>query len=47
MSTKMADTDWTNALEIFRAYLPRCRRKAADDRLFLEAMHLFTVENVR
>ena len=27
--------------------LPRRGRKAADDRLFLEAMHFFTVENVR
>ena len=47
MSTKMTNTDWTNALEVFRACLPRRGRKAADDRLFLEAMHFFTVENVR
>ena len=47
MSTKMTDTDWANALEVFRACLPRRGRKAADDRLFLEAMHFFTVENVR
>jgi hypothetical protein len=43
----MTDTDWANALEVFRACLPRRGRKAADDRLFLEAMHFFTVENVR
>ena len=47
MSTKMTDTDWVNALEVFRACLPRRGRKAADDRLFLEAMHFFAVENVR
>lgn len=47
MSTKMTDTDWANALEVFRACLPRRGRKATDDRLFLEAMHFFTVENVR
>jgi transposase len=47
MSTKMTDTDWANALVVFQACLPRRGRKAADDRLFLEAMHFFTVENVR
>lgn len=47
MSTKMTETDWANALEVFRACLPRRARKAADDRSFLEAMHFFTVENVR
>ena len=47
MSTKMTDTDWANALEVFRACLPRRGRKATNDRLFLEAMHFFTVENVR
>ena len=36
MSTKMTDTDWANALEVFRACLPRRGRKATDDRLFLE-----------
>jgi hypothetical protein len=34
MSTKMTDTDWANALEVFRACLPRRGRKATDDRLF-------------
>ena len=32
---------------VFRACLPRRGRKAVDDRLFLEALHLFSVENVR
>jgi transposase len=43
----MNEADWANTLEVFRACLPRRGRKAADDRLFLEAMHFFTVENVR
>ena len=47
MSTRMNEADWANTLEVFRACLPRRGRKAADDRLFLEAMHFFTVENVR
>ena len=46
MSTRMNEADWANTLEVFRACLPRRGRKAADDRLFLEAMHFFTVENV-
>ena len=36
-----------STLEVFRACLPRRGRKAGDDRLFSEAMHFFTVENVR
>lgn len=47
MSTKMSEEDWENALLVFRACLPRRGRKAADDRRFLEALHFFTVENVR
>ena len=47
MSTRMNEADWANTLEVFRACLHRRGRKAADDRLFLEAMHFFTVENVR
>jgi transposase len=47
MSTRMSDEDWVITLEVFRACLPRRGRKAADDRLFLEAMHFFAVENVR
>jgi transposase len=47
MSTRMSEEDWSHTLEVFRACLPRRGRKAADDRLFLEAMHFFTVENVR
>ena len=47
MSTKMNDEDWTHTLAVFRACLPRRGRKAGDDRRFLEALHFFTVENVR
>lgn len=47
MSTRMSEKDWENALLVFRACLPRRGRKAADDRRFLEALHFFTVENVR
>lgn len=47
MSTRMTEADWRHTLEVFRACLPRRGRKAADDRLFLEAMHFFAVENVR
>jgi transposase len=43
----MNEEDWENALLVFRACLPRRGRKAADDRRFLEALHFFTVENVR
>ena len=47
MSTKMSEEDWAHTLLVFRACLPRRGRKAADDRRFLEALHFFTVENVR
>ena len=47
MSTRMSEEDWENTLTLFRACLPRRGRKAADDRQFLEALHFFTVENVR
>src|SRR5271167_286164 len=47
MSTKMNEEDWTHTLAVFRACLPRRGRKAENDRRFLEALHFFTVENVR
>jgi transposase len=47
MSTQMSEEDWEHTLLVFRACLPRRGRKAADDRKFLEALHFFTVENVR
>jgi transposase len=47
MSTRMSEEDWAATLKVFRACLPRRGRKAQDDRLFLEALHFFTVENIR
>src|SRR3984957_3717761 len=47
MSTKMVKSDGANPLAVSGAGLPRRGRKAEDDRRFLEALHFFTVENVR
>ena len=47
MSTRMDEENWAHTLAVFRACLPRRGRKAEDDRRFLEALHFFTVENVR
>jgi putative transposase len=47
MSTRMDEEDWAHTLEVFRACLARRGRKSEDDRRFLEALHFFTVENVR
>jgi transposase len=46
MSTKMTEADWANALTVFRASVPRRGAKGRDDRLFLEALHYFSVHNV-
>ena len=46
MSTKMTDEDWDLALEVFRSCLPARGAKARGDRLFLEALHYFTVHNI-
>jgi len=46
MSTKMNERDWELALDVFRACLPRVGAKANNDRLFLEALHYFTVHNI-
>lgn len=46
MSTKMAEADWSVALAVFRASLPRRGDKGRDDRLFLEALHYFSVHNI-
>lgn len=46
MSTRMTEADWELALEAFRACLPARGAKARDDRLFLEALHYFTVHNI-
>ena len=46
MSTKMTEADWALAVEVFRACLPARGAKARDDRMFLEALHYFTVHNI-
>jgi transposase len=46
MSTHLTEDDWAIVLEVFRACLPRRGDKAKNDRLFLEALHFFTVQNV-
>lgn len=46
ISTKMAEADWVVALEIFRASPPRRGDKGRNDRLFLEALHYFSVYNI-
>jgi transposase len=43
----MDEKDWAHTLTVFRACLPRRGRKGEDDLRFLEALHFFTVENVR
>jgi transposase len=47
MCTRMSEEDWEHTILVFRACLPRRGRKGVDDRLFLEALPFFTVENVR
>jgi transposase len=42
----MTEADWDIALEVFQACLPVRGAKARDDRLFLEALHFFTVHNI-
>lgn len=46
MCTKMTERDIELALEVFQACLPRVGAKAKNDRLFLEALHYFTVHNI-
>lgn len=41
MSTRMTETDWVKALEVFQASLPRPAAKGRDDRLFLEGPSSF------
>ena len=46
MCTKMGKADWSVALAVFRASLPRRGAKGRNDRLFLEALHYFSVHNI-
>jgi len=43
MCMKMADADWSAALEVFRGSLPRPVDKGRDYGLFLEALRNFAV----
>ncbi|WP_405053675.1 hypothetical protein [Sphingobium sp. MK2] len=47
MSKRMGEENWGHALLVFGVCLPRRGCKAADDRPILEALHFFTVRNVR
>ena len=46
MCTKMTENDYELALEVFRTCLPAVGAKAKNDRLFLEALHYFTLHNI-
>ena len=46
MLTRMTDQDWATVLELFRACRSRRGAKGRNDRLFLEALHYFTVHNI-
>ncbi len=46
MSTTMSDGDWEVVLSVFRGCLPRRGDKGRNDRLFLEALHYFSVHNI-
>ena len=45
-ASRSFQTSWRHTLAVFRACLPRRGRKYEDNRRFLGALHLFTVENV-
>ena len=42
----MSERDWEVVLSIFRRCLPRRCDKGRNDRLFLEALHYFSVHNI-
>jgi transposase len=46
MLTHMTEETWSLVVDIFRQVCPRRGQKGADDRLFLEALHYFTVHNI-
>ena len=46
MLTVMREKDWDLLVNLFRACLSRRGEKGRDDRLFLEALHYFTVHNI-
>src|SRR3954464_5753852 len=46
MLTRMTDEDWESVVEVFRGVRPRGGDKGPNRRLFLEALHYFTVHNI-
>src|ERR687885_976169 len=46
MLTRMTDEDWGRVVQVFRAVRSRRGDKGRNDRLFLEALHYFTVHNI-
>ncbi len=46
MCNTMTERDFEQALEAFRSCLPRVGAKTRDDRLFLEALHYFTLHKI-
>jgi len=42
----MTEWDLELGFEVFQAYLPRVGANAKNDRLFLEALHCFTLHNI-
>jgi len=46
MLTRMTEEDWATVLELFRACRSRRGAKGRNDRIFLEALHYFSVHNI-
>src|SRR4051794_13944249 len=46
MLTRMTEEDWATVLELFRACCSRRGAKGRNDRIFLEALHYFSVHNI-
>lgn len=46
MCTKMTENDYELELGVFRTCLPAVGANAKNDRLFLEALHYFTLHNI-
>lgn len=46
MSTTMSEKDWDVVVSVFRGCLPHRGDRGRNDRLFLEALHCFSVHNI-
>ena len=46
MLTRMTDQDWESVVQVFRACRSRRGDKGRNDRMFLEALHYFTLHNI-